>query len=162
MASLLRSPKSANNWSNNDLAAFNIQVVNASIAVFFNTPELPPPTVSPVILNNLDKPDGPLEQDDRIFFEYMWWAEGPHSSEPFVNRLTQYILRILNYDDHNHLICQRWQIPFPMAGQWVDAETEGCLIGELKYICLVHAGKVSCQISSYVGLTELLSAKFDK
>ena len=30
MASLLQSPKSANDWSNNDLAAFNIQVVNAA------------------------------------------------------------------------------------------------------------------------------------
>ena len=36
--------------------AFNTRVVSATSAAFFETPELPPPTVSVTILNKIDKP----------------------------------------------------------------------------------------------------------
>jgi hypothetical protein len=69
MASLLRSAKSGSDWSDNELLAFNIQVVDASIPAFFNTHELPPPIASATILNNMGKPDWPLVKDDRLFFQ---------------------------------------------------------------------------------------------
>ena len=60
MASLVRSAKSGSDWSDNELLAFNIRVVDANIPAFSNTNELPPPTASAIILDNMDKPDGPL------------------------------------------------------------------------------------------------------
>ena len=96
MASLLRSTKSGSNWSDNELLAFNIRVVDAGITAFFNTPELPL-TVSATILNNMDKPDGPLMKDDRLFFQYMGLVENPRSPESRVDDFAAFILRILNY-----------------------------------------------------------------
>lgn len=116
MANLLRSAKSGSDWSDNELLAFNIQVVDASIAVFFNAPELPQPTVSSTILNNMDKPDGPLVKDDRLFFQYMGLVEKPRSPESRVDDFAAFILRILNYDNEDRIICQRTKISFPWPG----------------------------------------------
>jgi hypothetical protein len=144
MASLLRSAKSGGDWSDNELLAFNIRVVDASITAFFNTPELPPPTVSATILNNVDKPGGPLMKDDRLFFQYMRLVENPRFPESRVDDFTAFILRILNYDDEDRVICQRTEISFPMAGQRVDAKTDVCLMDELEFLLLVQEDKVSC------------------
>ena len=81
--------------------------------------------------------------DDYKFFQYMEWAEDPHSPESLVNQFAAFILHILKYDE-DYIIGQRWETPFPMAGQWVNAETGMFMLGEVKYLRLVHAGKVSC------------------
>jgi len=162
MASLLRSAKSGSDWSDNELLAFNIRVVDASITAFFNTPELPPPTVSATILNNMDKPDGPLMKDDHLFFQYMRLVENPRSPESRVDDFAAFILRILNYNNEDRVICQRTKISFPMAGQRVDAKTDVCLMDELELLLLVQEDKVSCRMSPSAGLTELLSANFVK
>ena len=144
MASLLRSAKSGSDWSDNELFAFNIRVANATIPAFFNITELPPPTVSATILNNMDKPDGPLMKDDRLFFQYMKLAEKSRSPESRVDDFAAFILRILNYDDEDRVICQRTEISFPMVGQRVDAKTDVCLMDELEFLLLVQEDKVSC------------------
>lgn len=135
-------------------------MVDVSITAFFNTPELPPPTVSATILNNMDKPDGPLVKDDRLFFRYMELVEKPHSPESRVDDFAAFILRILNYDNEARVICQRTEISFPMAGQRVDAKIDVCLMDELELVLLVQG--VSCRIGSSAGLTELLSVDFVK
>lgn len=135
-------------------------MVDVSITAFFNTPELPPPTVSATILNNMDKPDGPLVKDDRLFFRYMELVEKPHSPESRVDDFAAFILRILNYDNEARVIYQRTEISFPMAGQRVDAKIDVCLMDELELVLLVQG--VSCRIGSSAGLTELLSVDFVK
>ena len=104
MANLLRSAKSGSDWSENELLAFNIRVVGATLAAFFNTPELPPSTVSATILNNMDKPDGPLVKDDRLFFQYMGLVEKPRSPESRIDDFAAFILRILDYDNEDRVI----------------------------------------------------------
>lgn len=107
MANLVRSAKSGRNWSDNELFAFNIRVIDAEVAAFFNTPELPPSTVSAMILANVDKPDRPLMEDDRLFFQYMNMVENPRSSESRVDDFFAFLLRIMNFDDQDRVICQR-------------------------------------------------------
>jgi hypothetical protein len=119
-------------------------VADASVPAFFNTAELPPPTVSATILNNMDKPDGPFMKDDRLFFQYMRLVENPRSSESRVDDFSAFILRILNYDNEDRVICQRTEISFPMAGQRIDAKTNVCLMDELELILLVQEDNVSC------------------
>ena len=76
----LLSPGS--DWSDNELLAFNIRVIDTGVAAFFNTPELSPSTVSAKILTNIDRPDGPAIKDDHlVFFQYMKMVENPRSSE---------------------------------------------------------------------------------
>ncbi|KAF8808453.1 hypothetical protein BYT27DRAFT_7137408 [Phlegmacium glaucopus] len=146
MANLLRYAKSGEDWSDNELLAFNIQVVDANIAAFFDAPELPPPTVSATILNNMDKPDGPLVKGDRLFFQYMELVEKPCSPESCVNDFAAFILRTLNYDNEDRVICRNTEISFLMAGQRVDAKTDVCVMDELELL-FVQEVKVNCGIS---------------
>jgi hypothetical protein len=76
----------------------------------------------------VDKPAGPLVKDDRlirIFFQYMRLVENPRSPESRIDDFAAFILRILNYDNEDRIICQRTEISFPMAGQRVDAKIDG-------------------------------------
>ena len=158
MATLLRSAKSGSDWSDNELLAFNIRVVDASNAAFFNNPQLHPPVVSETILNNMNKPDGPLTKDDRLFFQYMGLVENPRSPESRVDDFAAFVLHILNYDDEDRVICQRTEISFPMAGQRVDAKTDVCLMDELELLLLIQEDKVSTQSGLSLALTKLLLA----
>ena len=58
MADPERAAKRVSHWTNNELPAFNIRVEDAGVETFFNIPQLPPPTVSTTILDNLDEPPG--------------------------------------------------------------------------------------------------------
>ena len=73
MGNFIRSAESDSNWSDNELLAFNIQVIDLGVAAFFHTSELPSSIVSAIILANIDKPDGPLIKNDRLIlslYEY--------------------------------------------------------------------------------------------
>ena len=59
---------------------------------------------SVAILNNMDKPDGPLAKDDRQFFQFMNLAEMQAESESHVVDFVSLILRVLNYDDSDAVI----------------------------------------------------------
>ena len=145
MANLIRTAKSGSDWTGNELLAFNIRVENANTAAFFNRPQLPPVDVSDMILDNTEKPDGPLQKDDRLFFRYLGLVEKPKSPESHVNDFAAFILRILNYDsdDQDRVICQRPELSFPMAGQRVDAKSDLCVRDENDYLLLVQEDKVS-------------------
>jgi hypothetical protein len=82
----------------------------------FNTTELLPPGVSVVtILDHLYKPDGPIDKDGRLFFQYMGLVEQPLSLETHVDDFAEFLLRIMDFDDQVRVICQRKKISFPMA-----------------------------------------------
>lgn len=149
MAYLARYVTSNSNWVNHDLLSFNIHVVNASTTVFFNTlnngtPEVPPTTVSATILNNIDKPDGPLAKNDRLFFQYMGMAEDPRSTESFANDFAAFILHLLNYDNEDRVICQRTELSFPMGRQRIKIGIDVCLMNGLEHFLVVQKHKVSC------------------
>ena len=107
MANFIRSAKSGSNWSDNELLAFNIQVIDLGVAAFFHTSELPPSIVSAIILANIDKPDGPSIKNDRLFFQYMNMVENPRSSESRADDFAAFLLHITNYDDEDRVICRK-------------------------------------------------------
>ena len=98
-----------------------------------------------LILDNTEKPDGPLQKDDRLFFRYLGLVEKPKSPESHVDDFAAFILRILNYDsdDQDRVICQRPELSFPMAGQRVEAKSDLCVRDENDYLLLVQEDKVS-------------------
>ena len=143
MAHCLRSAKSAANWTDAELYGLNMRVVDVDAATFFelDSPELPPSTVSEVILNNTNKPGGPLTKDDRQFFQYMDLLQQVPRGAPWprVADFSAFIARMMNYDDQNCLIFQRVDVPFPMAGKFVYGKLDVCLMN-------VHNGKMLLHI----------------
>ena len=89
---LLRTAKSGNDWSRNELLAFNIKIKDATTAAFFNIATLPATTVSQTILNNLTEPAGPLSKTDQNFLYTCRWL----SLGPLKNRLSM-ILQSSSY-----------------------------------------------------------------
>ena len=53
MASLKRKPKYGNDWTVNDLAAYNITIAQQGAATFFGQTAFPLPSHHPDLLNNL-------------------------------------------------------------------------------------------------------------
>ena len=144
MADLLRSATSGSNWTTKELLAFNIRVVDATVSSFFGSTELPPVSVSPIILNNLHIPvNGHPSKIDRHFFQYLKAAEQASSEDSAVADFAALILTMLDYDDEDRFIRLRKEILFYMAGQKVDAKADVCVMNDLGYLLLVQEDKVS-------------------
>ena len=160
MADLERSAKLVSQWTNNELLAFNIRVEDAGVEAFFNIPQLPPPTVSTTILDNLDEPVLPqaLPKNDRQYFEYERLAEKPLSIIDF----PMFLLKLLGYENRHHLLGIWAKDPLLMAGRRIIARTDLYLmnvddsLNEVRLI--VHEDKVSCLTGIFLRLTVLSSA----
>ena len=65
MANHIRSAKSGSDWTTNELMAYNIVVEYQNAAIFFGTPNLPPPaTVNPSVLTTANPDDA---ADDGVY-----------------------------------------------------------------------------------------------
>ncbi|KIL59303.1 hypothetical protein M378DRAFT_169471 [Amanita muscaria Koide BX008] len=67
MANLIRSAKSGNDWTQNELRAYNIHVVDQSFVEFFNQNQLPVPSVPPALRHFCETEDRRLAPDDATY-----------------------------------------------------------------------------------------------
>ena len=146
MANLIRSAKSGSDWTRNELLAFNIQVVSTNATVFFGDPVLPQPSISPIILGNLQKPDGDISDDEKDFFLHLSSVDNGYE-ESAVDDFAALLLRLMKYNKGpERMIRTRKEISFFMAGQRVAAKTDVCIIEGDVFILLVQEDKVKfCQ-----------------
>ena len=142
MANIVRSAKSGSDWTENELVAFNIRIDNFDAATFFDNANVPLPSVSPVILNNLEMPAGPLGKSDRQFFHYLRDAMRATGGGACIGDFAAFILRLLDYDAPDRVIHQRKEISFVMAGQRVNAKPDVCVTTDSDYVLLVQEDKV--------------------
>ncbi|KAK0221372.1 hypothetical protein IW262DRAFT_1373266 [Armillaria fumosa] len=142
MANIVRSAKSGSDWTVNELLAYNINVVDEDVATFFGLPNLPAPTVDPIILNNPDKPPGPITRSTRLFFRYLKdtterFPPGA-ATKSAVDDFASYLLGMLGYDEPDRVIHQRMEIGFIMCGMRVDAKPGICVLDDDGYLLLVQ------------------------
>ena len=124
----MRLATSSDDWTTNELLAFNIEVQLANTPTFFNMEELPEASVSQTILNNLREPDdGSLSKTDRKFFQYMQVAERA-GFESMTNDFTVFLLSLLDYDHGTRLLRTKNVMPLYMAGKRVDANADVVLM----------------------------------
>ncbi|KIM79919.1 hypothetical protein PILCRDRAFT_823099 [Piloderma croceum F 1598] len=146
MANLVRSAKSGSSWGMNELIAFNIEVIDVNAQTFFGNAILPQLTLSPVILDNLEEPAGPLHKADMDFFAYMEDAMIiPPGEESLVDDFAAFVLKMMRYDEGRRVIHLRKEMGFEMCGQRVDAKTDVCVMERsgtgAKYLLLVQEDK---------------------
>ncbi|RDB25626.1 hypothetical protein Hypma_006166 [Hypsizygus marmoreus] len=150
MANFRRSGKSGNDWTETDLKAFNIAVVNEDVATFFGNPDLPPvsTTVDPTILNNSDLPPGTTTKSTRLFFQYLEDARvGSYvgaQRESAIIDFAAFLLGLLDYDEPDRIIHERMEIVFEMCGTFVDAQPGVCIWNHSRlweYHLLLQQGK---------------------
>jgi len=154
MANLLRSAKSGNNWTANELLAYNIEVQHATTTAFFNTVDLPETSVSETILNNLQEPAGPLSKIERKFFQLMADVEYPCAEVAAVNDFAVFLLSLLDYDHDDRRLHTDKEMTFYMAGQHVGAKADVVLMDTERFLLLIlEEDKVSCHLASASCLT---------
>ncbi|KAH9046184.1 hypothetical protein EDB84DRAFT_1629828 [Lactarius hengduanensis] len=146
MADLMRSAKSGSRWGTNELIAFNIEVIDTNTQTFFDTAILPQPTVSSVILDNLEEPAGSLHKADMDFFAYMEDAMAiPPGEESFVGDFAAFVLRMMRYDEGRRVVHLRREMGSEMCGQRLDAKADVCVMERsgtgAKYLLLVQEDK---------------------
>lgn len=150
MAQIVRSAKSANKWTENELIGFNITVNSVDVQTFFNVAQLPPTNVSPIILNNLDAPPPPavLTKDEYHFFTYLARAEDTY--ECSVDDLAGHILRMLDFDDvvHRRSLSLKRELAFTMCGEIVYAKLDYTVMDHDNHVLLVQEDKGSYLVIS--------------
>jgi hypothetical protein len=146
MANFVRLARSSDDWTTNELFAFNIEVQHATAAAFFKTTDLPEASVSETILDDLQEPDGPLSKTDRKFFQYMQVAERA-GFEPVTSDFTVFLLSLLDYDHDARLLRTNNVMPFYMAGKRVEAKADVVLMDGDSYLLVVQEEKVISQLA---------------
>lgn len=131
----------------NELNAFNIKVKQVNAQTFFGNAILPRVTVSPVILNNLEAPAGPLRKADIDFFGYMNGAMPIRpNKQAFVVEFTAFVFKMMGYDEGCRLIYLWEKMGFEMCGKHVYAEADICIEeysgAGSKYLLLMKEDKV--------------------
>ena len=95
---LIRTAKPCNQWTTNDLAAYNITVDHQDVATFFETTTLPEPTIDlPDVPTTADRSNAPFV-DTAAILKLLDLAMVPVSSgQSAVNDFLMDLLRALNY-----------------------------------------------------------------
>ena len=98
MAQLIRSAKSGNDWTSNELAAYNITVVFQDAATFFETPDLPQPAVNTNVLTTLEYRDAPDDDTYRLLRNLDLATTQVATDESAVDDFAVLLLRALGYE----------------------------------------------------------------
>jgi hypothetical protein len=142
-AQLIRSAKSGSDWTDHELFAFNIVIQDVDVATFFGASQLPPTTVSPIILNNVLGPAPPavISKEDRLFFKYLERAN--IGDKVPVDDFAGHILRMLSFDDDERSIVTKSKLSFTMCGTRVRAKADIAVLDDAEYSLMVQTDKVS-------------------
>lgn len=140
MASLLRSAKPGNQWTTNELIAFNIDIQDVEFQTFFGIDELPKTSVSTVILENDRESDGPITKEERLFFRYLRHANV--AEESAVDDFALHLLRIMDFDGGQKSLHTKKEMSFEMCGERVYAKPDICIMDRADLLLLVQEDKV--------------------
>lgn len=141
MAELIRRTKSGSDWTANEIAAYNITVVYQDTSTFFETPNIPHPTINPNVLNTLECRDAPDDDTYRLLRNlYLATTQVP-AEESAVEDLAVALLRALGYEPRGRTLRTRKDLLLLVCGETRHARTDVCLIDEDKIIPLIQEDK---------------------
>ncbi|KAJ7731490.1 hypothetical protein B0H16DRAFT_1583442 [Mycena metata] len=108
MADILRSAKSGNDWTENELAAYNIRVVEQSLGEFFGIEKLPSvPTSLYAFVTTTDRTDA-TDDDTYKLLHHLDLAHMPKvGQEAAVDLFAEKLLEKLGYAEGRRIIMIR-------------------------------------------------------
>ncbi|KAJ7481062.1 hypothetical protein B0H11DRAFT_1807928 [Mycena galericulata] len=153
----------------NELTALNITIQALDPASFFGF-DLPDPQTDPAVLahpvlvNNLKRPAGAISKEDRLFFRYLEHAirgfpTGP-ATESDVDDFAAFLLQMLDYDEPEGVVHQRWEIGFIMCGQRVSAKLDMVIMNDEDYILLVQRHMLPVEAEPQL-IAEAIAAQYE-
>lgn len=136
MAQLLRTSKSARDWTANELYAYNITVVPQNKEAFFDTTDFTEPSL-PGFMVAETRQDA-RDKRTRQLLHYLELAMDPKSGhETAVVNFAAELLKSLKYDDEDSIVFTQRTIPFLTCGKNSVAQIDVCVIDEDGMIMLL-------------------------
>ncbi|KAK0470241.1 uncharacterized protein EV420DRAFT_100107 [Desarmillaria tabescens] len=142
MANITRSSKPSNDWTSNDLAAYNITVLCQSTDAFFGyTPNTIPDGIDPDFLTATIVPPNCENLSDHTYrlLQYLDIATHAGSNqESAINDFAKELLSLLGFEERGTVLRLRYSIPFMICGDdGRVAQTNLCLVQGNTTILLV-------------------------
>lgn len=148
MANLIRSAKSGNDWTRNELAAYNISIASQNVTTFFELPTLPEPHVPADMLQKLEADDA-NDLDVCRTLAAMDLAMNPiPSEESAVDDFTVRLFDMLGYTTREISLRTRKDIPLTICAETRHAKTDVCLLmNRSEIILLVQEDKRNMEVA---------------
>jgi len=129
MASLIRSAKSGNDWTDDDLTAYNITILSLNSDEFFLAPDPPLDHINPAILNSPLCDKNPTMSDAAAgYLGYLGLATRP-TEGCFTIDFTAETLRLLGFNEHSAVVFSYFTIPLTICGEADHvAQADVCLL----------------------------------
>lgn len=143
MANLIRSTKSKNDWSANELLAYNITVQRQGAIDFFGRELDPIDHLDPSLLLSADPSvAADLSKEIYRFLAHLNLASRPNAGqESAVGDLAKSILEVTGFDEFGTILRTRYDIPFTVCGDpHRAAQADMCLVHISSIILLVVQG----------------------
>ncbi|KAE9395823.1 hypothetical protein BT96DRAFT_922571 [Gymnopus androsaceus JB14] len=141
MAHLNRSAKSGNEWTLNELRAYNITICLQSSDSFFGyTPNEISNAIDPDFLTATLPPNENLADDTYRLLQYLGLATRVNSGqESAIHDFAKELLRLLGFEERETLLRSRYAIPFLICGDdRRSAQADLCIVqGNTRMIRLV-------------------------
>jgi len=137
-----RTAKPCNQWTTNELAAYNITIDHQDFTTFFELPSPPDPTINPHVLTTEDWSNAPDIDTFRIL-KLMDLATTPVlSGETAVVDFADYLLRALDYEQRRWILRTRFHLsPLVVCGKEKHALINVCLADKEIALVLVQEVK---------------------
>ncbi|KAF9498770.1 hypothetical protein BDN71DRAFT_1442702 [Pleurotus eryngii] len=141
MAELVRTAKSGSDWTANELAAYNITVVYQDATAFFETPDLPHPTINPNVLNTLSYRDAPDDDTYRLLRNLDLATTQVPVEESAVDGFAVLLLCALGYEPRGRTLRTKKDLLLLVYGETGHAKTDVFLIDEDEIVLLIQEDK---------------------
>ena len=139
MANIIRSAKSASDWTSNELTGYHITVSLVTPENFFQNNAAPSlEHIEPAILTSAPNTilDDPEKEEANKYLGYLDLATGT-GQESAIDNFALETLRLLKFEETNTLLATRRMTNFTICGEKKSAQTDVALLKRPDWILLV-------------------------
>ena len=147
MANIIRSAKSGNDWTINDLNAYHIKVVFQDATTFFETESLPMPSVEEEVLKSQYFADAQSD-DASILLCLLDFVASPPYEESAVDDFAVQLFRVMKYTGIGRIARTMKSLHFFICGEEREAKTNVCILNDDDTLLLVQENE------GYQGLSD--------
>jgi hypothetical protein len=143
MAKIPRRAKSASDWDEIDLAAYNIRVEFQDATTFFGTPRLPDPVLTAKEVLEVTEASQTTTDDGYVLLRVLEAAMYPMPNVgSAVHDFAAELFRACGYTGRGRLVRTRKEILFLTCGEFKMAKADACILNDKDdVILLVHEDK---------------------
>ena len=145
MENILHSPKSSNDWTQNELRAYNIQVVEQSLVEFFQLPPLPL-QATPTIHHFCETTHKGLALDGdtyRLLYFLNCTHNGNYGQKAALTHLMAILLEKMGYVSDCRIDFLHQLLPLIICGKQCSAQMDVCICDENSYhVLLVQENEI--------------------